>query len=101
MKERSLLLLNIFLLVFFANVYYFLSLSDSVNHFKDGDSRQSYMYYYGISAQSAVSGPQNFKSDLGIIIGIFQLVLTIYINVIELSSNNDTFVLRGFTKIIS
>ena len=80
-RERKLALINAFLITIFANIYYFLSLSG--DHMKEGDSNKSYIHYYGVAAQGAVSGPQNMKSDLAIVIGIIQLYITIYINVVE------------------
>lgn len=80
-RERKLVVINTVLIAVFANIYYFLSLSG--DHIKEDDANKSYLYYYGVAAQGSVSGPQSMKSDLAVVIGIIQLYVTIYVNVIE------------------
>tara|TARA_Y100000996_G_scaffold260486_1_gene205061 strand:+ start:301 stop:600 length:300 start_codon:yes stop_codon:yes gene_type:complete len=99
MIEKSLVYINLILLFIFANIYYLLSLSGG--NLKESDDKQSYIYYYGVAAQGAFSGPQNLKSDFAIIVGIIQLYMTIYINVIELAGQSDGYLLKTFKKLVN
>ena len=90
--EKSLVYINFILFVFFANIYYLIGLYNN--------ERNSYVFYYGLSARTAVGGPQSNKNDIAIIIGIIQMYLTIYINIIELSGKSDGFILKSLKKLI-
>ena len=99
MIERSLVYINLFLLFIFANIYYLMSLYDG--NIKDVDNKKSYLYYYGVAGQNAFSGPQNLKGDGAIIVGIIQLYLTLYINVIELASKDEGVLFKYLKKLLN
>lgn len=90
-EENVLLRANLLIFMIFTHIYWLIYKYDN-NSFLNKDLQ--YINFWSISAQTHVGGPTNMVTPLSIIVGIIQLGLVLFINIMELAHDNESGVIQ-------